>query len=47
MGFASRCLAPLLVAVGVPTTLAAPAAAEPVYPGGSAQSVIDGLKAEG
>jgi hypothetical protein len=57
MAFASRCLAPLLVAVGGALTIgaltigaltiAAQAAAEPVYSGGSAQSVIDGLKADG
>ena len=46
MAFPSRWLAPLLVALGGALTLAAPAAAEPVYSGGSAQSVIDGLKVE-
>jgi hypothetical protein len=47
MAFALRCVAPLLVAVGGALTVAAPAAAEPVDSGESAQSVIDGLKAEG
>jgi hypothetical protein len=43
MTFASRCVALVVVAV----TLAAPARAEPVYTGSSAQSVIDSLKADG
>lgn len=47
MALASRCLAGLLVVVGGTVTLAAPAAADPEDTGGSAQSVIDGLKAEG
>jgi hypothetical protein len=47
MSFVSPWLAPLLVAVGGALTLAAPATAEPEDTGGSAQSVIDGLKAEG
>jgi hypothetical protein len=47
MSLASRCLGPLLVAIGGAVTLAAPATAEPEDTGASAQSVIDGLKAEG
>jgi hypothetical protein len=47
MSFASRCLAALSVVLGGAATLAAPATAEPADTGGSAQSVIDGLKAEG
>jgi hypothetical protein len=47
MSFVSPWLAPLLVAVGGALTLAAPATAEPEDTEGSAQSVIDGLKAEG
>ena len=47
MSFVSPWLAPLLVAVGGALALAAPATAEPEDMGGSAQSVIDGLKAEG
>jgi len=47
MSLALRWLGPLLVAVGGAVTLAASATAEPVYTGASAQSVIDGLKAEG
>jgi hypothetical protein len=44
---AMRFLTALLIAVGGALTLAASAMAEPVDTGGSAQSVIDGLKAEG
>lgn len=44
---ALRFLAVPLVAVGCAVTLAAPAMADPVDSGQSAQSVIDGLKAEG
>jgi hypothetical protein len=46
MAFASRCLAGLLV-LGGAVTLAAPATADPDDTSASAQSVIDGLKAEG
>jgi hypothetical protein len=46
MVLVSRCLAALIAAAGM-VMLAAPAAAEPVDSGGSAQSVIDDLKAEG
>ena len=47
MSFASRWLAALSIALGGAVTVAAPATAEPVDTGASAQSVIDGLKAEG
>ena len=47
MSFASRWLAALSVALGGAVTVAAPATAAPVDTGASAQSVIDGLKAEG
>ena len=47
MSFASRCLAALSIALGGAVTLCAPATAEPEDTGESAQSVIDGLKAEG
>ena len=47
MSFASRWLAALSVALGGAVTVAAPAMAEPEDTGSSAQSVIDGLKAEG
>ncbi len=47
MSFVSLGLAPLLVAIGGALTIAAPATAEPVDTGGSAQSVIDDLKSEG
>jgi hypothetical protein len=47
MSFASRWLAALAIALGGAVSVAAPATAEPVYTGGSAQSVIDGLRAEG
>ncbi|MDT5283582.1 MAG: hypothetical protein QOJ20_4777 [Mycobacterium sp.] len=47
MSFASRCLAALSIALGGAVALCAPATAEPVDTGESAQSVIDGLKAEG
>src|SRR5258705_2872962 len=47
MSFASRCLAALSVALGGAVAFWAPATAEPEDTGGSAQSVIDGLKAEG
>lgn len=46
MALALRCLAALLIVVGA-VSLAGPAAAEPVDSGESAQSVIDGLQAEG
>ena len=42
-----RFLAAPLIAVGGALMLAAPAMAEPVDSGQSAQSVIDGMKAEG
>jgi hypothetical protein len=47
MSFASRRLAALSIALGGAVALCAPATAEPVDTGESAQSVIDGLKAEG
>jgi hypothetical protein len=47
MSFASRSLAALSIALGGAVTVAAPATAEPEDTGASAQSVIDGLKAEG
>jgi hypothetical protein len=47
MSFASRSLAALSIALGGAVTVAAPATAEPEVTGASAQSVIDGLKAEG
>ena len=46
MALVSRCQAALIAAAGT-VMLAAPATAEPVNTGGSAQSVIDGLKADG
>jgi hypothetical protein len=46
MVLASRCLTALLVVVGA-VSVAAPAMAEPVDSGESAQSVTDGLQAEG
>jgi hypothetical protein len=45
--FASRCLGSLPVAVSGATMLASAASAEPVDSGESAQSVIDGLRADG
>ena len=47
MSFASRCLAVLSIALGGAVALCAPVTAEPEGTGESAQSVIDGLKAEG
>jgi hypothetical protein len=47
VALASRSLAALLLAAAGAVVLAGPATAEPVNTGGSAQSVIDGLKAEG
>jgi hypothetical protein len=47
MSFVSRWLAALSVAFGGAVTVAAPATAEPEDSGASAQSVIDGLKADG
>jgi hypothetical protein len=47
MSLASNWWAPLLVAVGGAAALSAPATAEPEDTGASAQSVIDGLKADG
>jgi hypothetical protein len=47
MSFASRWLAALSVAFAGAVTVAAPATAGPEDTGASAQSVIDGLKAEG
>jgi hypothetical protein len=46
MALVSRCQA-VLIAAAAMVMLAAPAAAEPVNTAGSAQSVIDDLKAEG
>ena len=47
MSFASRCLAALSIALGGAVALCAQATAEPEGTGASAQSVIDGLKAQG
>jgi hypothetical protein len=47
MSFVSRWLAALAIALGGTVTAAAPATAEPEDTGASAQSVIDGLKADG
>jgi hypothetical protein len=47
MSFASRCLVALSIALGGAVALCAQAIAEPEDTGASAQSVIDGLKAEG
>ena len=47
MSFASRWLAALSVAFGGAVTAGAPATAEPEDTGASAQSVIEGLKADG
>ena len=47
MSFASRWLAALSIVLGGAVTVAPPATAEPVDTGASAQSVIDGLKAQG
>jgi hypothetical protein len=47
MSFASRWLAALSVALGGAVTVAATATAGPVDTGASAQSVIDGLNADG
>jgi hypothetical protein len=47
MSSASRWLAGLSIALGGAVTGAAPATAVPVDTGASAQSVIDGLKADG
>jgi hypothetical protein len=47
VSFVSRWLAALSVAFGGAVTVAAPATAEPEDSGASAQSVIDGLKADG
>ncbi|PXX07222.1 hypothetical protein [Mycolicibacterium moriokaense] len=47
MSFASRWLAALSIAFGGAVTVVAPATAEPEDTGASAQSVIEGLKAEG
>jgi hypothetical protein len=47
VSLASRWWAPLLVAVGGAVALTAPAKAEPEDSGASAESVIDGLKADG
>jgi hypothetical protein len=47
MSFASRWFAALSIALGGTVAGAAPAMAEPEDTGASAQSVIDGLKAEG
>jgi hypothetical protein len=42
-----RYLGPLPMALGCPLILCAPAAADPVYINGSAQSVINDLEAQG
>jgi hypothetical protein len=47
MSFATRWLAALSIALGGAVTVPAPATAEPEDTGASAQSVIDGLKADG
>ena len=47
MSFASRWLAALSIALGGAVALTATATAEPEDSGASAQSVIDGLKADG
>jgi hypothetical protein len=47
MARASRYLGSLLVALGCSLVLSAPAAADPQYTNGSAQSVIDELTANG
>lgn len=47
MSLASRWLAVLSIALGGAVPVAAPVTAEPEDAGASAQSVIDGLKAEG
>jgi hypothetical protein len=47
MSRASHSLPSLFFAFGGPLILCAPAAADPVYANGSAQSVIDELKANG
>jgi hypothetical protein len=47
MGFGSRGLAALVVAITGAVTLAVPAIAAPVDGGESAESVIDDLKAQG
>jgi hypothetical protein len=47
MSMVMRLLPVPLIAVGSALMLAAPAVAEPTDTGGSAQSVVDGLKAEG
>jgi hypothetical protein len=47
MWFASRWLAALSIALGGAVTVSAPATAEPEDTGASAQSVVDGLKADG
>lgn len=43
----SRCLPLLFLAIGGPLVLSAPAAADPSYGDGSAQSVINELQADG
>jgi hypothetical protein len=47
MSRALRWLTSSLIAIGGPLLLSAPAAADPVYINGSAQSVINELKANG
>src|SRR6476646_3855797 len=47
MAVASRCVGSLLLAVSGAMMLASAASAEPVDSGGSAQSVVDDLKAKG
>jgi hypothetical protein len=47
MLLASRCLPALLLAISGAVVLGAPAAADPVYTGDSAESVVDDLQAQG
>jgi hypothetical protein len=47
MQLASRCLPALVLAISGAVGLGAPAAADPVYTGDSAESVVDDLQAQG
>jgi hypothetical protein len=47
MLLASRCLPALVLAISGAVVLGAPAAADPVYTGDSAESVVDDLQAQG
>jgi hypothetical protein len=47
MQLASRCLPALVLAISGAVVLGAPAAADPVYTGDSAESVVDDLQAQG